>query len=178
MKEDIAEKRDLLLAHWPDELPNGDMARFGVESLWSRRVGVEEMVGDLERLRSRVGVPMLLKLFDFQYMPDGRAIESPAGYKAQQVEVARRMNLPTLDMAPVVRNIGVKRLVADDMMHWRRESSLLQGALLYDAMAAVLGRPRLQAYPASADLRRALLAAFPELGTLGAPVTYPGVSNT
>ncbi|MDQ2860501.1 MAG: hypothetical protein M3T55_07210 [Pseudomonadota bacterium] len=175
LRGDFRERRDILLENWPKGAPDDTLARFGVENLWCRRLGVEEMVRDLEQLRDRVDAPILLKLFDFQYMPDGRAIEWPAGFKKQQIEVAEQMSLPTLDMAPIVARLGGKRLIAEDMMHWRADSSALQAQLMYDALADVLGRPRLESYPEASGLRREIEMAYPELAQLGEPISLTGV---
>lgn len=175
VRDDIEERREILLASWPAGARGDALARFTVEGLTARRVGLDEMVRDLEKLRERVQAPIALKLFDFQFMPDGRAIEWPPGFKARQTDAARRMNLSILDMAPIVRRLGVKRLVADDMKHWRGDTSALQGEVLYDFMADVLGRPRLASYPQSAVLRRELHEAFPELDESGPLIALPGV---
>ena len=178
VRDDVEERREILLANWPANAPDDALARFGVENLSGRRVGVDEMVRDLEYIRERIQAPMALKLFDFQYMPDGRAIEWPAGFKAQQMEVARRMNLPTLDVAPIVQRLGVKRLIADDLKHWRDDTALLQGQVIYDFMADVLDRPRLESHPESERLRRDLVATFPELSEMPSLVSLPGVVAT
>jgi hypothetical protein len=173
--EKLDQNRDILLANWPLNASDDGLARFGVENLWCRRLGVDEMVGDLEYLRERLKVPVVLKLFDFIYTPDGRPIDWPTGFKAEQVEVARRMDLPTLDVAPIVKRLGVGRLITDDMKHWRLDACPLQGQLMHDALADALGRPRLESYPESLGLRREVDVMFPELAELGAPISFPGV---
>jgi len=178
MRDDVEERRRIVLDNWPPDSPDDGTVRFGVENLQSRRVGVDDMVRDLERLRNRLQIPMVLKLYDFRYMPDSRALEWPAGFKTEQMEVARRMDLPTLDVTPIVQHLGVKRLIADDMMHWRDDTSPIQAQLIYDFLADALDRPRLGTYPESEKLRRDTEAAFPELAEMGTLIDFPGVSHT
>jgi hypothetical protein len=177
LRDDVEERRRIVLDNWPHDSPDDGSARFAVENLQSRRVGVDDMVRDLEHLRERLQIPMVLKLYDFRYMPDARALEWPAGFKTEQVEVARRMGLPTLSLTPIVQHLGVKRVIADDMMHWREDTSPIQAQAIYDILADVLGRPRLDSYAESANLRRQTEAAFPELLEMGTLIDFPCVAN-
>ncbi len=72
------------------------------------------------------------------------------------------MGLPTFDLAPLVSRLGPKRLINDDMYHWRPESLPLQAELTYDFLANILDRPSLKAYSESQDIRRDVRAVFPE----------------
>jgi|GEM_PF-6369586 len=159
---DLRERAEALLQNWPKDFEDGGLARFGVENLRVRRLSVDDMVRDLERLRDRIGVPMALQLYNFRYMPDGRAVEWPAGFRAEQLEVARRMGLPTFDLTPLVSRLGFKRLISHDMNHWRRETYPLQAYLTYDFLAGVLGRPRLATHADSATIRHGAHALLAE----------------
>jgi hypothetical protein len=118
-----------------------DMVRRAVSELRTRRVGVDQMVQDLSALRERVGKPMALVHYDFRYMPDGRAIDWPAGFKKEQREVARIMGLPTLDFAPTVAQLGVEQVIMPDMSHWKAECYPIQAEMIYNFVATILGRP-------------------------------------
>jgi hypothetical protein len=174
-QDDLKEKADILLQNWPHDLEDDGLARFGVENLSARRLSVDDMVGDLERLRDRLERPTVLQLYTFRYMPDGRAVEWPAGFRAQQIEVARRLNLPTLDLAPLVSQLGSQRLITDDLYHWRAETQPLRAEVTYNFLANVLGRPGLETYPRSERIRREVRAAFPEFGD--APIPPPGSAD-
>ncbi len=175
-KDDLKERSQALLMNWPDDLEDDGLARFGVENLSSRRLSVDDMVRDLERLRDRLRKPMVLQLYQFRYMPDGRVIEWPAGFKAEQIEVARRLDLPTFDLAPVVSQLGTKRLITDDMYHWRAETRPLQAKLTYDFLAQTLDRPSLETYPESRGIRHSVRVAFPEFAGEPVPDAPPPAS--
>jgi len=61
-----------------------------IKELHARRLDTDDMVRDLSALRERLRRPMGLVLFDYCYMPDGRPVEWPTGFKRQQVDVAKR----------------------------------------------------------------------------------------
>jgi len=172
--EDLRDRADSLLLDWPRDFVDDGLARFVVEELSARRLGVDDMVRDLERLRERLRAPLALQLYTFKYMPDGRAIDWPAGFRAQQIEVARRLGLPTLDLAAPVARLGTKRLIADDMYHWRPDTKALQAELTYDFLAGVLGRPGFETYPESLGIRREVQARFPELRDAPASISIAG----
>ena len=179
VRGDLKERAGLLLANWPSDLVDDGMARFGVEALGSRRLGVDDMVRDLEWVRDRLGAPMALKLYNFRYMPDGRAIDWPAGFKSEQIEVARRMGLPTLDFGPIVERFGPQRTVVDEdaYNHLRPESHGIQAELIYDFLAEILDRPFLYSHPQWREERGALNLAFPELIDQPARMSFPEVAN-
>lgn len=129
---------DALLAKMPKDADKSIVSL--VNELRTRRVGVDDMVRDLSALRERLPRPMGLVLFDFRYMPDGRAIEWPAGFKTEQAEVARRLDLPTLDFAPIVEKLGTAATMRPDLSHWQEEAYPLQAEMIYDFAAARVGR--------------------------------------
>ncbi len=120
-----------------------DMVRRAVSELRTRRIDVDQMVRDLSALRERVAKPMAFVHYDFRYMPDGRAIDWPAGFKKEQREVARLMDLPTLDFAPTVAQLGVDQVIMPDMSHWKAECYPIQAEMIYDFVATIVGRPSL-----------------------------------
>jgi hypothetical protein len=179
VREDLKERAGALLANWPADLVDDGTARFGVEALRSRRLEIDDMVRDLESVRERLGAPMALKLYNFRYMPDGRAIDWPAGFKSQQFEVARRMGLPTLDFGPIVERFGPARTVVDEdaYNHLRPESHGVQAELIYDFLAVILDRPFLDSHPEWRESRRELNRAFPELIDQPARWSFPEVAS-
>ena len=177
VRDDLPERARALLNGWPGEFEGDALARFAVENLRSRRLDVDGMVRDLETLRGKIRAPMALKLYDFKYMPDGRPIDWPAGFKAKQIEVARRMKLPTLDFAPVVQRLGATRLIGKDMAHWRTNAHGMQAELMYDFWADVLERPRLEAYPEWREARPALYSDYLEFLPQPARLSFPDLSH-
>ncbi|MGI8839917.1 MAG: hypothetical protein ACR2F8_03890 [Caulobacteraceae bacterium] len=165
-RQDLRERAGDLLAAWPGDLGDDGLARFAVEQLSVRRLEIDDMVRDLERLCDRLGAPLALQLYTFKYMPDGRAIDWPAGFRAQQIEVARRLGLPTLDLEAQVSSLGIERLIAEDLRHWRPDTLPLQAQLSYDFLAGVLGWAAFDRHPRSLDIRREVQARFPELSAV------------
>ena len=161
---DLRDRATALLAAWPDELAEAPLARETVERLWSRRLTIDDMVADLRALRERVPGPLVIKLFDFRYMPDGRAIDWPAGFRAEQLEVARRLDAPVIDFAPLVRVLGSGRGLIEDggMNHLRPEVHPAAAEIVHDALAGALGRPPLRDDPDWRAEAPALFAATPE----------------
>jgi len=176
VRGDLKERADALLEGWPKNVPDNDQLRFNVRNLVSRRLDVDEMVRDLEILREKMRVPLALKLYDFKYMPDGRAIDWPAGFMAQQLEIARRMGLPTLNLSPPVAQLGAGRLIGNDMAHWRRDVLGLQAELMYDFWADMLGRSRLDTYPEWLKARPGLYAVLPEFLGEPARTAFPDIA--
>ena len=176
---DLKERADALLVNWPTDLVDDGMARFGVEALGSRRLDVDDMIRDLESIREQGGAPMALKLYNFRYMLDGRAIDWPAGFKSQQIEVARRMGLPTLDFGSIVERFGAKRTVVDENSynHLRPDSHGVQAELIYDFLARILDLPFLDSHPDWMDDRGELYRTFPELIDQPARTSFPEVAN-
>ena len=119
-----------------------NVARF-VRDTYSRMLSTDEMTESVAELRDRLGVPMALVLYNFMFMPDGRPVQWPAGFKDNCVEVARRLNLRTLDYAPFVAQEGVEKVLMDDRRHYHAPYYPKLGEILYDFCAEVLDRPEL-----------------------------------
>ncbi len=97
--EDLKERADLLLKNWPDDFEDDGVARFGVDNLCVRRLSIDDMVGDLERLRDRLRTPMALQLYQFRYMPagprsSGRPVSRPSRSRSRAAWGCRPSILP------------------------------------------------------------------------------------
>jgi hypothetical protein len=114
-----------------------NVARF-VRDTSSRMLDVDEMTQSLGRLRDRLGIPVAMLLHNFNFMPDGRPVSWPADFKANSAEVARRLNIPTLDLAEVVAKEGVEKVMAPDLRHWNPNHFAALGEKMSDFCTAVL----------------------------------------
>lgn len=121
--------------------------RHAVDGLRSRQLDVDQMERDLRAVRERVAAPMGMALYDFRYMPDGRPIDWPANFKSDQREIARRLDIPTMDFAPAVEKLGPAEVLMPDFVHWRESAYPIQGEMIYDFVASCLDRPRLKDLP-------------------------------
>ncbi len=108
---------------------------------YSRTLSVDEMTKSTADLRDRLEVPMAMILYNFMFMPDGRPVQWPAGFKDDCIEVARRLDLPTFDFAPFVAREGVDKVMMDDRRHWNPPYYHKLGEVLYDFCAGLADRP-------------------------------------
>jgi hypothetical protein len=102
----------------PKDTPEREGVANFVRETTSRMLTVDDMTRSLGDLRDRLGVPVGLVLHNANYMPDGRPVPWPADFKDNCIEVARRLNIATLDFAPYVQSEGASKVMAGDLRHW------------------------------------------------------------
>jgi hypothetical protein len=103
-------------------------------------LGVDETTDLVAQLRDRIGKPVGMVIHNFRFMPDGRAISWPTSFKRDSVEVAQRLGLPTLDLAPRVVEHGATLVVAEDGRHWNPGTGMaLVGSWLAEFAESVAG---------------------------------------
>jgi tetratricopeptide (TPR) repeat protein len=125
----------------PQDTPEQkNVARFVLETT-SRTLSTDEMTKSTAELRDRLELPMAFMLFNYSFMPDGRPVQWPAGFKDNTIEVARRLNIPTFDYAPFIAREGVDRMLMDDRRHLSAAAFHKLGELLHDFCLDVLDRP-------------------------------------
>ncbi|MGI4881257.1 MAG: hypothetical protein ACRYG4_27665, partial [Janthinobacterium lividum] len=133
----------------PRDTPEREnVARF-VRDTTSRMLSVDEMTDAIGSLRDRLNMPVGLILHNFQFMPDGRSVGWPAEFKDESAEVARRLNVPTLDIATFVQSEGVK-VLADDLRHWSPNYFAPIGEMIEDFGASILKGQKSGALPKAA----------------------------
>ena len=115
-----------------------NLAKF-IRDTRSRILGPDEMTKAIAELRERMGKPLGLILHNFQFMPDGRSVSWPAEFKNDSAEVAKRLELPTLDFAEFVERNGVGRVMAADRRHWEPRFYPRIAEHIFDFAANVLG---------------------------------------
>jgi len=141
-KEDVRQvlAEDIYNSISKDTPERQNIAKF-VRETSSRMLSVEEMTKSMADLRDRLGIPVALMLHNFNYMPDGRPVSWPAEFKDNSIEVARRLDIPTLDFAAFVQTEGVGRVLADDRRHWRPSAYAEVGELIHDFCEGIIDRP-------------------------------------
>jgi hypothetical protein len=131
-----------------------NLAEF-VRGTSSRLLGVEDMTTAIAELRDRLGIPLGLVLYNFNYMPNGTPVSWPADFKDNIREVARRLNMPSVDTATFVASEGVSNVMMEDRRHWRPSAFLSVGEILYDFCASIIDEAPLSQTLASAPKPKA-----------------------
>jgi hypothetical protein len=94
----------------------------------------------INEIRKLLPLPFGIVLHNFHYMPDGRPVVWPQGFKDDTISAAERLGIPTYDPAPLVQKAGTAVALADDLRHY--------SPFLYEQLAdeflrffhAILGR--------------------------------------
>ena len=158
----------------PKDTPEDqDIAKF-VLSTASRMLSVEEQTKSVADLRDRLGMPVGMILHNFSFMPDGRSVSWPAGFKDSCAEVAKRLDLPTFDFASHVKEAGVATVMLDDLRHWAPGSYLRLGELMHDFCDGVLdGQGKSRVRTRATDQTSQTTAAGVKTSSGGAPSKKP-----
>ena len=80
-----------------------------------------DVLGGFRKLREIISCPIGVILYIFRYMPDGRALSWPAGFRGEVVESAQSLGLPLFDPSPMVVQHGVKAAMAAGLGHYSQE---------------------------------------------------------
>ncbi|MET3524072.1 hypothetical protein [Mesorhizobium abyssinicae] len=119
----------------------------------SRSLNVDEMTKSVADLRDRLDMPMGMILYNFMFMPDGRPVQWPAGFKGDCIEVARRLDIPAFDFAPFVAQEGVDKVLMDDRRHWNAPYYLPLGEILFDFCTGIVDRSPKRKVPKAGSSR-------------------------
>jgi hypothetical protein len=125
----------------PTDTPEQAILADFVRGTYPRTLSVDEMTEATAELRDRLAMPMAFVLYNFMWMPDGRVVQWPPGFKDECIEVARRLDIRTIDYAPFVAEHGVDKMLMDDRRHFAPPSFPILGEFLYDFCMEVLDRP-------------------------------------
>ena len=126
----------------PRDTPEREILADFVRGTTPRTLSIDEMTEKTAELRDRLGMPMGFILYNFMWMPDGRVVQWPPDFKDNCIEIARRLNLRTIDYAPHVAEWGVDKVLMDDRRHFSPPSFPLLGELLHEFCLEVLDRPQ------------------------------------
>jgi len=87
----------------------------------SRIASDAEIQANLDDIRAFLKGRMGIVLYNFRYMPDGRAIDWPQGFKDQVKAMAARLGIATYDPADLVARHGVRTAMAEESGHYAAE---------------------------------------------------------
>jgi hypothetical protein len=125
------------------------MERDGIEDDLLRKIIVEtrglllqeeEMYLCLRSIRDILARPTGIVLYNFRYMPDGRPVEWPAGFKGQMESVALRLDVATYDPTPLVQKHGVNIAVKENSGHYAPPFCEIIGAEYMKFISTILER--------------------------------------
>lgn len=95
--------------------PEDDLARALFREVRSSKADV---LGGFIKMQALLNRPIGVVCYNFRYMPDGRPISWPAGFREEVLAAAQRLNLPVFDPAPMVQAFGVDAALAEDLGHY------------------------------------------------------------
>ena len=124
-----AETAAKLVACVPGDSPNDDFIRAVILEMRSAKTDV---LGGFVRMGELLDCPLGVVSYVFRYMPDGRAISWPAGFREEVLAAAQRLKLPVFDPAPLVQSFGVDAALNFDQGHYSRAFLPVAGAGLVE----------------------------------------------
>lgn len=119
----------------PDATPLADTAR---DVLMNARAVKRDVAEGLGQLREMIDRPMGVLTFIFQYLPDGRPVSWPAGFREDVLAAAEAMNLPVFEPWTLVEQYGVAASLKDDLRHYRDEFMPTVSQAIVDFAAGVI----------------------------------------
>jgi hypothetical protein len=122
--------------------PMADVARDVLLTARGERRDVEEGLRALQAVLHR---PIGLLTYIYQYMPDGRPVSWPAGFRDDLLHAAGSMKLPIFEPWTLVERVGVKVALTDDLRHYRDAFMLPIGEAMVSFAGEVVrraGKPR------------------------------------
>jgi hypothetical protein len=100
------------------DAPEDDFARSLFLEVRSKKTDV---LGGFIKMRELLNRPIGVVCYNFRYMPDGRPISWPAGFREDVLAAAQQLNLPVFDPAPMVQEFGVDAALAQDLGHYSED---------------------------------------------------------
>ncbi len=95
--------------------PEDKLARALFRELRSAKADV---LGGFIKMRELLNRPIGVVSYVFRYMPDGRPISWPAGFREEVLSAAQQLNLPVFDPIPLVQDFGIGAALAEDFGHY------------------------------------------------------------
>ena len=107
----------------PDSMPLADIAR---DVLVHARGDRRDVMTGLRHLRSILERPMAVLTYTPHYMPDGRPVSWPAGFREDMLSAAAELRLPVMEPWKLVEKHGVAMALID-YGHYTDELNLIVG---------------------------------------------------
>ncbi len=116
LNEDVrAEAATKLLAYVHGDTEQADLTRAVISET---RAFKSDLIDGFRRMQETLGCPIGAVIYVFRYLPDGRPVSLPAGFRNEVVAAAQALDLPIFDPAPLVAEHGVEAALADDSSHY------------------------------------------------------------
>ena len=106
-----------LLGYVHGDTEKADLTRAVISET---RAFKSDITDGFRRMQESLGCPIGVVIYVFRYLPDGRPIYWPAGFRKEVVAAAQELNFPIFDPAPLVAEHGVQVAMADDTQHYSR----------------------------------------------------------
>jgi hypothetical protein len=116
-----------LLDHIHGQSDEAELARAIVRET---RASQGDIIGGFHKMRELLACPMGVALYVFRYMPDGRTISLPLGFREAVLEAAQQLRLPIFDPSPLVISYGVQAALGADQGHYSEEFLPIAGEAL------------------------------------------------
>lgn len=100
-----------LLGFLPDDDAESALVRDIVREIRPRKSNV---LKGLERVRNLLRCPIGVIVYIFRYMPDGRSVSWPPGFRTDVETAAKRLGFTLFDPTPLVVSYGVERAFRTD----------------------------------------------------------------
>jgi len=114
-----------------------------------------DQLGGLQGLHDILRCPMGLVLYNFRYMPDGRAISWPAGFREDTIAAAKSLDLAVYDPTSLVVGYGADAALVPGGGHYTEAFKPIMGEALLEFIQAVhaqrSGLVSFEPAPAAAD---------------------------
>jgi hypothetical protein len=104
-----------LVKCFPGDSPEDELRRAVILEARSSRADV---LGGFRKMQELVPRPIGIVSYVFRYMPDGRVVSWPAGFREEVLDAASQLGLPVFDPVPLVEQFGIQKALGPDLGHY------------------------------------------------------------
>jgi hypothetical protein len=116
MNEEMrARSADELVKCFPGDSPRDVLRRAVIVETRSAKADV---LGGFRRMQELIPRPIGIVSYVFRYMPDGRVVSWPAGFRDDVLDAASQLGLPLFDPEPLVQEFGLQKALEADLGHY------------------------------------------------------------
>jgi hypothetical protein len=123
-----------LVMHVTGDSEDAELARAVI---LETRAFPSDISGGLRKMQALLGCPVGVALYVFRYMPDGRAISWPTGFREIVLNAAQDLSLPIFDPVPLVLDYGVEAAMTPPLAHYSEEFLPVAGNSLVSFIQSV-----------------------------------------
>jgi hypothetical protein len=152
LKDDVRDEAGLQLLDYISG--DSDEVELARAIIGETRVVKSDIASGFARMQDLLGCPLGAVIYIFRYMPDGRPISWPAGFREEVVAAAKQLDLPLFEPTQMVVDFGVEAALTQDYRHYSEQFLPVVGeALLQFAMSIREQSRRARNTAAEADNR-------------------------